>query len=580
MAAPDPTTTLNFDEMFRLSASHHELLVDDRGRTCFDIFLTRPAEAVFDWPDMVDLPARYWEAGAMIDTAIGRKINSLTRLRQWLFGHFEEDGLAYRPEGPISHHCCELFDQSRVCYALVSWAMYAPEDQAVRRALIGLVEGLIKRATIEGDYAYIDRVGIYFGGTMIRPLLQGGLTMNRPDWIEFAARMARGLIAKAEIGPDGVFRGHVHSALSAVAGMIGLGVLLGDKTLLERGRAGFEYARSISTSFGFVPEKSQSKDDIIACETCTLMDYLDAALLLARHVDPGYWELVEQSSRNHLWESQVRDASWLPEAPGAKDEPDIIRSNLRQRVVGAFAGWSGPHCLLAYHEFLGKDWIPTAEAAPRYMDKIRALQNCCAGGGARAVYQVWSNIITPTAGGVDINLNMDRSTPQAQITSFLPFTGKAVIYAKQAGVIRWRKPEHVTAEDMQVTATGTEPKWTIDGPFVNFGHLEAGTQVIINFALPEHCESIRIGNPGYLQFRFDVFWRGNTVMAVEYDPANSKTGYSAINQAETKFCFAEEGYGPIYQRKNWPKLAGGIAPAPLLARAAKIDWYSLGLVGR
>ena len=108
------------------------------------------------------------------------------------------------------------------------------------------------------------------------------------------------------------------------------------------------------------------------------MDYL-VALLLARYVDERYWDIVEKTARNHLDESQVRDGSWLSEEPKLPDEDGVIRSDIRQRVVGSFAGWSAPHALLAYEEELGSHWVRTEEMKPRYLGKIRALQNCCAG---------------------------------------------------------------------------------------------------------------------------------------------------------------------------------------------------------
>jgi hypothetical protein len=68
--APAPTSTLNLEEMLARGASHLARLVDARGRTYFDVFLTEPPEAVTDWPDFVDLPARYWEACALTTSVL------------------------------------------------------------------------------------------------------------------------------------------------------------------------------------------------------------------------------------------------------------------------------------------------------------------------------------------------------------------------------------------------------------------------------------------------------------------------------------------------------------------------------
>lgn len=61
--------TFALEDAMRLGAEHLENLVDERGRTYFNVFLTEPAEAVFDRPDFVDLPARYWTTEPSAGTA-------------------------------------------------------------------------------------------------------------------------------------------------------------------------------------------------------------------------------------------------------------------------------------------------------------------------------------------------------------------------------------------------------------------------------------------------------------------------------------------------------------------------------
>lgn len=570
-----PRNTLSLEEMLRLGAHHLEALVDEKGRTYFDIFLTNPAEAVTDWPDFIDLPARYWEALAMADPVFLRNEEITQRIRRWLFSHFEEDGLAYRPEGSISAHIPEMFDQSRLLYALVSWAMFDPADMEVRQRTIALVEQLKAMATFEGDYAYIEKIGIYFGGTLIRPILQAGLILERPDWVDFAGGLARGLIHHSElIESDGSFTGHVHGALSAIAGAIAYAVLTGDDALLARARSGFDYARSISTSFGFVPELAKRDDDLIACETCTLMDYLDAALLLARHVDAGYWDVIEKAIRNHLWESQIRDASWLPSSDDAHDEENIIRSGLPKKILGAFAGWSAPHCLLAYHEYLDQNWVRTPGVKPMYLNKIRAVQNCCAGGGVRAVHQVWSNIVTREGDIISINVSMDKSTDELDITSYLPFSGDLLIRMKKDASLRWRIPASIDLADITVNGTPAID-FPLDNGFLILGLQTSGTEIAIQFPLDEHTESVTIGNEGFAQYRFDVTWRGDTVTSIIPDPTNASTGYTRVMKCQTPTCFAHSGIGPIYQRRDWPRSRDGIAPADRKVDRTGIDWYSL-----
>jgi len=62
---------------------------------------------------------------------------------------------------------------------------------------------------------------------------------------------------------------------------------------------------------GFLPEVIGRRGDIIACETCALMDFAGVGVTLANHGHPEYWADMERLARNHYVESQVRDASWL-----------------------------------------------------------------------------------------------------------------------------------------------------------------------------------------------------------------------------------------------------------------------------
>ena len=561
--------------MLALGAKHLEHSADAEGRTYFNVFLTNPAEAVTDWPDFVDIPARYWEACAMVQSVTGRKIAATDRLRRWLFSHFEADGLAYRPDGPISEHVAELFDQSRLLMALVTWIQFQPDDKELIHRLDGLVAGLMKRATREKDYAYIDKIHLYFGGTLIRGLVQASLLRRRQDWLEFAGQLARGIVDHSDlIAADGAFKDHVHGALCAINGILAYAIVTGDKHLRDRAQTGYKFATSISTSFGFVPELAQKEDDLIMCETCTIMDYLDGALLLARHVDPSYWDIVEKVSRNHLWESQIRDATWLPEDPTAQDEPGVvIRRDLREKVLGAFAGWSAPHCLLACHEHQwSHGWVRTEERRPWYVDKVRAMQGCCSASGIRAAYQVWANVVTRDAGEIRVNLNFDHRTDEVQVTSHLPREGRVILGLKKDCRLRWRVPSHCASGDLKISGVNSAMQ---PGPdhFLHFGPVAAGARIEITFPLPERTESVTIGNQGFQQYRFDVQWRGDTVTSISPDPANASTGRSRIMDRRTAVSYGDKGVGPIYQHRC--ETAEDPA-APLSAAPVAIDWYSLG----
>ena len=109
-----PQTSLSLEDNLRLGAHHLDRLVDAQGRTYFDVFLSKPPEAVTDWPDFVDLPSRYLEGCILTGSVLLTAPESQGRLANWLFAKFEPDGLAYRPRGPFQSMLLTSFDQSRV----------------------------------------------------------------------------------------------------------------------------------------------------------------------------------------------------------------------------------------------------------------------------------------------------------------------------------------------------------------------------------------------------------------------------------------------------------------------------------
>jgi hypothetical protein len=571
------TATFNLEDPMRLGGSHLESLVDDQGRTYFNVFWTRPAEAVFDWPDYVDLPARYLEAAALIQPVLGRPVKTAPALRRWLFSFFEPDGLCYRPETLVSNHWAELFDQARLMYMLTSWAMFDPADKEIPDRLNKLCRGLHDKAAFEKDYCFIEKIGIYFGGTLIRPLLQAGLVLGEPKWIDFAGGLSRGIIDHSgHYGPDGDFEGHHHGHLGTLAGILAWAILKNDDRIVRRVAQIYEWSRSISTPFGFVPEVAKRQDDLIMCETCTLMDYLDVGLLLARHVDEKYWDVVEKAARNHLVEAQVRDASWLAEDPKVPDEEDVLRNDIRRRVTGSFAGWAAPHAQLgAAEEQQRYTWVKTPALQPRYWGKIRALQNCCAGAGIRAMHQVWSNIAAFKDGTLAVNLLIDKKIPEATIRSFIPFEGRAAITVQRDCTVRLRVSAGVKIQDVKLTRNGSPIAPLPDGAFIKVEKMAAGDVLEVRLPLPSRTEDFTIGNPGFQRYKFRAEWKGDTVIAMQADPGNAKTGYSHVMKTQTPLFMGPDAPGPMYRREAWRENRSEITASTPTLDTRNIDWYSL-----
>ena len=421
-----PYRTLGLETFMRLGVKHMENLVDPAGQTYFDVFMTRPAEAVHDWPDFVDLPSRYLEAAVMARQMLGVKVATEDLLKGRFLSTFETDELARRPETSYSRAGMYIGEQALALRTLNTLFMDNHETSIAER-IEELVDGLNDLVSKVDDYALHGspgNLGICFA---VRPLVQSWILLGYPPALDLGGRLVRGLMEHSnEFGAEGNYSGHNHIHLGALAGVLSYALTTNNSELVARAVKCFDFAMSISTNFGFVPELPGRMDDLIACETCAIMDYLDVAILLARYGHPQYWDVVEKVTRNHLLESQIKDGSWLSKIPYREDTDRILYKDVGQKVIGAFAGWSSPNHLLAYEEEIGTswNWCKDESQYPYYFGKIRALQNCCAGSGLRAIFQVWKNIAYFQGDDLYVNLHIDKRIPGLTMTGYQPYEGK------------------------------------------------------------------------------------------------------------------------------------------------------------
>jgi hypothetical protein len=352
--------------------------------------------------------------------------------------------------------------------------------------------------------------------------------------------------------------------------------ITGNTAMRDRVRQLFDWSRSISQNCGFVPEVAQREDDIQVCETCTLMDYLDVALLMARYVDASYWSVAEKAARNHLVEAQIQSADWLAEDPNAKDEEDIIRTNIRQRVRGSFAGWAAPHAQLGVAEEQQQfTWVKSPELRPRYWHKVRAIQNCCAGAGIRALFQVWSSIATFDDGCLTVGMLMDKEIPEARITNFAPYAGKAKIDVRKDCRVRFHVSSDTPASKVQATVAGQPVTLSEKNGYLVADRVAAGQSLELTFPLVEKTEAFTIGNAGFQKYNFTAQWVGDTIVNMTADPSNADTGLSHIFKEHIPVYYREDAPGRMYQGRKSNLPENQVTPSATTKDTTTIDWYRL-----
>ena len=455
-------------------------------------------------------------------------------------------GLLRRPATSYSQPVTDAGDQALTLYALVT-AYLDDSTPALRRAATRMADGMRARAEDEG----LEQG--FLGGFAIKSLMICARLLDHEPALRLAALAVQAVFAESWDGagkaplfmPDNTFRqgGHMHGNLRTLVGAADYALYVKDPVLFSRVDAVYRYVRSQATRFGFLPEQVGRQGDVVLCETCAIMDYLGLATTLANHGHPEYWGDVERVTRNHLIESQLVDGSWLECDNTRADTAQFTWRDIGERMTGGYAGWSSPNHFLAVHETLNAHW-----GGPELHDKPRAFQNCCGGSGTHAFFIAWKNAARFAGDVLSVNLHLDKSLPQAEIRGYQPYQGLLTIDLKQACRVRVRIPGFARFSEIQAEADGQPIAAREWGNYAELGWREAGERIAVRYPLPVTMEEVSIVNPGYRQYRYQVTWKGDTVVRMEPVGNDYVTGYSDFDKREAPIFYGQAGPGALYQR--------------------------------
>lgn len=535
--------TFSLETYAARSVEYYRNLVDADGLPYFNVFWTDPPEAVHDWPDFGDVMSRQLQACVMARLMTGQRDQIEGRWLDKVLSYIDPGtGLLTRPRTNFSEPTADWGDAALTLYALTTVYMDSPSE-ALLRTLGRMVDGVIAMEVPTPMVA----------GFMIKSLMVAARILGRQDAVEHAGKIVRGLLGPGGyLPPENRFprNAHMHLTLRGLTGAADWALHVGDAGTLQRVAALYEFVRSITTRFGFLCEAYQRQGDVIACETCAIMDYLGLAATLANHGYSRYWADVERVARNHLVESQVTDASWLGGC--AHPPPDTHQFTWRDiaaRLAGAYSGWTSPNHILACRETM-IHW-----GGPEIRGKVRAIQNCCGGSGTHGLFIAWKNAARFDAGVLSVNLHIDKLLPQAEIRCLQPYQGKLAISLRQAcSDVRVRIPEFTTAGRIRSwaqTFVGTAPLAPrTAGEYLHLGAHESGTTLVLEYPLELRTEEIAVGNEGFRQYPYRVTWKGDTVVRMESLGGFEPTGFSEFDKGQVATYYGREGPGPLYQREH------------------------------
>ena len=481
----------------------------------------KPAEAAHCRVDDAELVGSWYEgltdAMAMLGTDEGEDVRQ--SFRRHLMRAWGAHGLRFCSDYPWTHTIHASFhEMGYILPALNRITKEFPDDAEAERRTRELIKGM-RNLVIErkvrtfwsGDYTeteplyeFPNDVYLWDGGfdlsrhtgrgeQPIRNALMLPALVERYEGKgdETALDLAVGL-ANDVLGPSRYFNykmeffGHVHSAAWFAYGLLRLYRVTKDNRYLEKGKGIYDYIRSISSSFGWVPEYAQWHPMAEEhCETCCVRDMILCARELAALGFDDYWNDVNLFSRNQLVENQIRYTGYVTVDNTRPDANGITYHDIDKRMLGGFTGGSEPNAIS--------------------LQRFRSVAGCCVGTAPSALRCAWDSAITQEEGGFVVNIPCDKETESLVLRSDLPDTGSLTLTAKRdctAGfrLYGWMQP------NLRFLLNGKPAKLS-DAHGVAFAALNTGDRLELRFDLQtqEKHETVRGTD-------FTVVWRGCDVV--------------------------------------------------------------------
>lgn len=304
---------------------------------------------------------------------------------------------------------------------------------------------------------------------------------------EVALDLARG-IANYVLGVSRYFNykmeffGHVHSAVWFACGLVKLGRLTNELRYIEKGKGIYDYVRSLSSSFGWVPEYAQWHPmNEEHCETCCIRDMIVCADELIKCGYKEYWNDMNLFIRNQFIENQVRYTGYVECDNTKPDGNGITYRDIDKRMVGGFTGGSEPNSIS--------------------LTRFRSIAGCCVGTAPFALKTAWDNVLTLEDGAFVLNIPCDKETDELSVKSYIPDEGKITLTAKKSVKARFRIYDWMT-DGYRITLNGSAV--SADAVELNCGDV---LELCFDIETKAVKETVR-------DTEFTVYWRGCDVVDI------------------------------------------------------------------
>jgi hypothetical protein len=482
-----------------------------------------------------------WEFIFMRDVSGSREGRDVEKgLRKRILGYVGEDFLAWQTPGARMEG--DVYKGAIVPQEKEAWPWstgkiirslsetYARTDDAASKELARrMFVALRQLASWDTGRAYFAGAAwrggkwVVDGGpptAVLEPIVRYWEATFDPEALEFATALAEGMIASPELQPHGPyilptgeFHGHMHSTLHAVWGAAHLGAVRGDMRYVEWAKNAYDYAGQFETGTGWISAALWDEPVRELSETCATSDMVSIASWIAQAGFPDYWDHVERTFRNYLrplqffvtprYEALYRELN--------QDKPEEqIRAGLARMEGLQGAMWGGPapnDCII---------WIASPKECGPYNTPYgcAGMFGCCVGEGMRALYTVWSNIVTANSQGVFVNLSLNRNSEWARVISSLPERGRIDVVAHRPGDYFLRPPACAPRDQVHVARRGQQVAAEWSGPAKAYAHVknvQPGDVLTLVYPLVTWKQVVGIW-PTKPDLKLTISWKGNAVV--------------------------------------------------------------------
>jgi hypothetical protein len=508
----------------------------DKSRGYIPYFYTRmsdrPVSAVLSIWSYGDGLGRSVDALTLLRAMTGDHIDHPAdrSLRATLIGLLGEDGLSWCPAEPWTMdvpHTRPAWLQQGTLLALTSLYQFTGDQEYLRLAERNILA--VQSMAVQHPEGYSDFPGdVYtrregwnapstdpmhafsvFSTSVTMPLMR----FFKLTGYEPALKLASNLIAWAlrdHAGGEKLFDiGHFHCQSRLVTAILLRGAVSGSKEDLQMGERLYLKARALGTSTGWFPEQINNPEHHRSelSETCCLTDMLESAILLAKYVQPSYWNDVQRYANNHLLAHQIVDTEWFQQMTPVPREKHVIGYNyenlqasdgnvesdrFRDTLKGGFAGWGAVSAMSDDTMFSNTN------------------QHCCNAAGARALYDAWHYALEEEKNCLNVNLHISRRHTAADM-ELCHNDNNATLTLKihKKCSLRIRIPENVSPEEIDPN-DGMDILSRIEGEYLIFEESSQGDVIAIKYPLHQ-----RITKEKTAAGDFTFHWKGDTVCQAE-----------------------------------------------------------------